>query len=191
VGNGGDRGACRTLAQTRLFAYHPRSGLNFDFEKEPKWELYLNERRTTTREFQKKIDADYESPCNQLAEGHSNFFSRRRYPPRARCSVRFQKWSGVKTRMDGLFLCGGFDNRLDNRRQTVIVEFLFNQTSWFHACKYHATLPGVINFTVAALPPLVLLGPCDSPPSALQCASGNVSCLEIWGAKKSISARPS
>ena len=76
-----------------------------------------------------------------------------------------------------------FDNRLDNRRQTVIVEFLFNQTSWFHACKYHATLPGIINFTVAALPPLVLLGPCDSPPSALQCASGNVSCLEIWGAK--------
>ena len=92
VGNGGDRGACRTLAQTRLFAYHPRSGLNFDFEKEPKWELYLNERRTTTRELQKKNDADYESPCNQLAEGHSNFFSRRRYPPRARCSVRFQKW---------------------------------------------------------------------------------------------------
>ena len=77
------------------------------------------------------------------------------------------------------FLCGGFDNRLDNRRQTVIVDFLFNQTSWFHACKYHATLPGVINFTVAALPPLVLLGPCDSPPSALQCASGHVSCLEI------------
>ena len=77
-----------------------------------------------------------------------------------------------------------FDNRLDNRRQTVIVEFLFSQTSWFHACKYHATLPGIINFTVAALPPLVLLGPCDSPPSALQCASGHVSCLEIWGAKK-------
>ena len=90
----------------------------------------------------------------------------------------------MKTRMDGLFcVVGGFDNRLDNRRQTVIVEFLFDQTSWYHACKYHATSPGIINFTVAALPPLVLLGPCDSPPSALQCASGNVSCLEILGAK--------
>ena len=61
------------------------------------------------------------------------------------------------------------DNRLENRRRTVIVEFLFNQTSWFHACTYHATLLGIINFTVAALPPLVLLGPCDSPPSALMC----------------------
>ena len=67
----------------RLQLYHPRSGLNFDFEKEPKWELYLNERRTTTRELQKKNDADYESPCNQLAKGQFKlvFFSRRRYPP--------------------------------------------------------------------------------------------------------------
>ena len=53
------------------------------------------------------------------------------------------------------FLCGGFDNRLDNRRQTVIVECSFDQTSWYHACKYHATSPGIINFTFAALAPQI------------------------------------
>ena len=110
-------------------------------------------------------------------------------PPPLFASALETGWrSRVKTRMtctrseneDGWsFLEVVLDSSSPTRRQTVIVEFLFNQTSWFHAYKYHATLPGIINFTVAGLPPLVLLGPCDSPPSALQCASGIIFELSI------------